>query len=53
MKVDTVVVKKRPHEAARRRSEPMAVEFDEVNDIALQRAWLSVLRRQRNPLGPR
>ena len=52
LELDTVVVEERPHEAARRRPEPMAVELDEGDDVALQRAWLPVLHRQRNPLGP-
>ena len=51
LELDIVVVEEHPHEAARRRSEPV-VELDERDDIALRRAWLSVLHRRRDPLGP-
>ena len=53
LELDAVVVAKRPHEAAHRRSEPVAVEFGEGDDVALRRTWFPVLRQQRDPLGPR
>ena len=31
----------------------MVVELDEGDDVALQRAWLLVLHRRCDPLGPR
>jgi len=43
-------VAERPHEAARRRSKTVAVELSEVDDVALQWAWLPVLHRWCNPL---
>ena len=52
LELDTIVVEKRPHEAARRRPEPVAVELDEGDDVALRWAWLLVLCRRCDPLGP-
>ena len=53
MKLDPIMMEERPHEAARRRPKPMAVELDEGDDVALQQAWLSVLHRWHDPLRPR
>ena len=53
MELDAVVVAKRPHEAAQRRSEPVAMELDKRDDVALRQAWLPVLQRRRDPLRPR
>ena len=50
LELDAVVVAERPHEAARRRSEPVAVEIGEGDDIALRRVWFSVLHWRRDPL---
>jgi len=52
LELDAVVVEEHHNEAARRRPEPVAVELDEGDDVALQRAWLSVLRWWCDPLGP-
>jgi len=44
LELDAVVVVERPHEAAWRRSEPVAVELGEGDDVALWQSRLLVLR---------
>ena len=53
LELSLVVVEKRPHEAARGRSEPVAIELDEGNHVALRRARLPVFQQRRDPLRPR
>ena len=53
LKLYAVVVAERPHEAARRRAQAMAVELGEGNHIALGRPWFPVVRRRSDPLWPR
>ena len=52
LELDSTVVKEGPHEAARRRPEPVATELDEGDHVAFRRDWFPMFRWRRDPLRP-